>query len=72
MLPSVHDGKQAAIAASVTWRAGQELVRRCVALGAVEGFDGAPVPLVDGRDLDSDAMCLRALHRLLDAELPAL
>lgn len=54
LLPSVEEGKQ--------------LVRDCVAAGAVEGMSGERKEWVDNRDLDADAACLRDLHELLAAE----
>lgn len=51
LLPSVEEGKQ--------------LVRDCVAAGAVEGMSGERKEFVDGRDLDADSVCLRDLHGLL-------
>ena len=54
LLPSIEQGKQ--------------LVRDCVAAGAVEGMSGERKEWVDNRDLESDAVCLRDLHELIAHE----
>ena len=54
LLPTVEQGKQ--------------LVRDCVAVGAVEGMSGESKEWVDNRDLDADSVCLRDLHELLARE----
>ena len=54
LLPTVEQGKQ--------------LVRDCVAVGAVEGMSGESKEWVDNRDLDADSVCLSDLHELLARE----
>lgn len=47
------------------------LVERCIQLGAVEGFDGRSIPLVDGRNLEQDSMCLRQIRQILELDDPS-
>ena len=54
LLPTVEQGKQ--------------MVRDCVAVGAVEGMSGESKEWVDNRDLDADSVCLRDLHELLASQ----
>ena len=54
LLPSVEE--------EIAW------VRKCVELGAVDGFSGERVERVDGLPLDTYGRPLDALHRLLAAE----
>ena len=54
LLPSVEDAKQ--------------MVRKIVAVGAVEGMSGESKEWVDNRDLESDSSCIRDLHGLLEEQ----
>ena len=54
LLPSVEEAKQ--------------MVRKIVAVGAVEGMSGESKEWVDNRDLEADSVCIRDLHALLEEQ----
>ncbi len=54
LLPSVEEAKQ--------------MVRKIVAVGAVEGMSGESKEWVDNRDLEADSVCIRDLRALLEEQ----